>query len=87
MRAALANLGKDPSGKELGLDVKRLDMDRGLAVYRLKVGAWRAAFLVGRDHVRVVRVFHRSEGYAFLAEMGRLSSAVGEDITWGKKRG
>lgn len=69
MRAALAKLGKDPTGRSVGLDVRRLDSEGAPPVHRIKVGDWRAAFIVGKNHVRVVRIFHRSEGYAWLAEM------------------
>lgn len=69
MRSALEKLGKDPSGRSVGLDVRRLDADGELAVYRVKVGDWRAAFLVGRDALRVVNIFHRSQGYGWLAKV------------------
>ena len=69
MRAALSKLGQDPSGTTVGLDVKRLDAPGELVVCRVRSGDWRAAFLVGKDAVRVVQVFHRREGYGWLARL------------------
>lgn len=68
LRAALVKLAKDPSGRSVGLDVKRLHTEGTPTVYRIKVGDWRAAFIVGHEHLRVVRIFHRSEGYGWLAD-------------------
>lgn len=50
------------------LDVKRLDGDPGQPMYRLRVGEWRLAFTVD-SAVVVLRIFHRSEGYGWLADM------------------
>ena len=83
MRAALSKLGQDPSGTTDGLDVKRLEAPGRLVVYRLRAGDWRAAFIVEKDRIRVVKVFHRREGYGWLA---RLDAAVNEDIAWAKRR-
>lgn len=85
LRAALEKLGNDPSGKSVGLDVKRLDAPGLIPVYRLRSGDWRAAFIVGKNHLRVVRVFHRSEGYDWVGTL-RLAEAVDEDIAWAKRR-
>ena len=68
MRTALLLLAKDPSGRSHGLDVKRLDTDRGQAIYRLRIGEYRASFTV-TDEVLVLRIFHRSDGYGWLADM------------------
>lgn len=35
-------------------------------VYRLRVGDYRAAFQVDGHTLRVIRIFHRSQGYAWL---------------------
>lgn len=66
MRAALAQLPEDPSGTTTDLDVKRLRTADEPPVFRLRVGDWRAAFLVRGDTVDVVKIFHRSEGYGWL---------------------
>lgn len=66
MRAALAELPGDPSGTTTGLDVKRLKTDDGPPIFRLRVGDWRAAFIVRERSVDVVRIFHRGEGYGWL---------------------
>lgn len=68
VKAALRLLAADPTGTSNRLDVKRLDVDPGQAMYRLRVGEWRAAFTVDSAIV-VLRIFHRSEGYGWLADM------------------
>lgn len=68
VKAALRLLGEDPSGLSNGLDVKRLDTDLGQPMYRLRVGEWRIVFAVDRDVV-VLRIFHRIDGYGWLADM------------------
>jgi hypothetical protein len=84
IRKALRLLSEDPSGRSVGLDVKQLDLGEGPPVYRLRVGDWRAAFMVGRGVLRVLRVFHRSEGYDWVNDT-HLGAAVDEDVRWGKK--
>ncbi len=69
MKKALASLAGDPSGKGTGLDVRRLTATAGTNVYRLRVGDWRAAFLLRARAVEVIRVFHRSEGYGWLERL------------------
>ncbi len=69
MRTALEALRDDPSGTSNGLNVKRLDADPGDTVYRLRVGPWRAAFSVRPGEILVVRIFHRRDGYGWLADM------------------
>lgn len=68
LKAALRLLAKDPSGLSTSLDVRRLDLDDGTAMYRLRVGDWRAVFTIDQDLV-VLRIFHRSDGYGWLADM------------------
>lgn len=67
LKAALKALADDPSGQAGRLDVKRLDTDEaGPVMHRLRVGDWRIAFTVEKGALVVLRVFHRSDGYAWL---------------------
>lgn len=67
MREALRSLGDDPSGRSRLLDVKQLDLrSADPPIYRLRVGEWRAAFVVEAREIRVVRIFARSDGYRWL---------------------
>lgn len=68
LKAALRLLAKDPSGMAEELDVKRLDAEPGPAMYRLRIGDWRIAFTLD-EAIVVLRIFHREEGYGWLAEM------------------
>jgi mRNA-degrading endonuclease RelE of RelBE toxin-antitoxin system len=68
IRKALEALESDDGDKPEGLDVKRLVWRTPM--FRLRVGAYRVAFARdGRAH-RVLKVFHRSEGYGWLERLG-----------------
>ena len=68
VKAALRLLANDPSGTTNRLDIKRLDTALGQPMYRLRVGDLRIAFTLDKDVV-VLRVFHRREGYGWVALM------------------
>lgn len=40
--------------------------EAGLPVYRLRVAEWRAVFVLRQEEMRVVKIFHRRDGYAWL---------------------
>jgi mRNA-degrading endonuclease RelE of RelBE toxin-antitoxin system len=66
LKKALARLAADPHGRK-GLDVKRLRSPQlPEPVYRVRVGGWRAVYLVRGSTVAVVRVFARDEGYGWM---------------------
>lgn len=69
MRAALGRLADDPSGRSNGLDVRPLHTDGPTTVYRLRVGEWRAGWMLRGECVDVVRIFHRSDGYGWLERL------------------
>lgn len=67
VKAALAQLESDPTGRKHDLDVRQLMTPPGSpAMYRVAVGAFRIAFLTAGRTVRVVRIFHRSFGNSWL---------------------
>lgn len=70
LKHALAGLRSDPQGTGGSLDVKRLEASGSPAIWRLAVGAWRAAYVLDRERVRVLEVFPRSEGYDWLEGPG-----------------
>lgn len=66
---ALEALRRHDGDRPPGLDVKRLDV-KGPAVFRIRVGAYRIVYgRQGQAH-RILRVFHRSEGYGWLERLG-----------------
>lgn len=69
MREALRRLPDDPSGRSIGLDGKRLRTPGDPPAFRLRVGDWRACWLLGKDTIDVVRIFHLREGYGWLDRM------------------
>lgn len=66
MRAAFQSLAQDPSGQ--GLDVKPLRFGGDLDIHRLRIGSFRATFVIRRGEVLVLDVFARSRGYRWLEE-------------------
>lgn len=71
LKEALRRLADDPSGRSARLDVKELRTQHPHGpAHRLRVGEWRAVFLVRKDRVLVLRVFHRSDGYGWLERLG-----------------
>lgn len=69
MRKALWSLQDDPSGRSTGLDLKRLRTPGDPPAFRLRIGDWRACWLLRVDAIDVVRIFHRREGYGWLERM------------------
>lgn len=71
VKAALAELALR-AHVEPGSDrVKRLDAPTvGEPVYRLRIGDYRAVYVIRRKEVKVLRVFHRQEGYRWLERLG-----------------
>lgn len=71
LKAALKSLETDPSPGAHEGRMKRMDASRsGNPVFRLKVGDYRIVFVVTATEIRVVRAFHRSEGYDWMKRLG-----------------
>lgn len=71
IKKAVAHLAKDPFGHAGTPGIRKLQSSAG-TVYRLKVGAWRVAYQVKGDEVRVLHVFPREDGYGWMARFGFL---------------
>lgn len=72
LREALRKLAQDPTGTELALDVRALEVPRAAApLMRLRVGEWRVAYLVKERGFLVLRIFHRRDGYGWMERTGR----------------
>ena len=69
VRAALDLLSEDPRGR--GLEWKRLETSQTAEpIFRLRVGDYRVVYVVDGPVTRVVRIFHRREGYRWLDRLG-----------------
>jgi mRNA-degrading endonuclease RelE of RelBE toxin-antitoxin system len=68
VRAAVDELRADARPK--GVDWKRLETDAEVLLYRLRVGDYRVVYVLLGSDIRVVRVFHRREGYHWLERLG-----------------
>ncbi len=70
IKLALAGLAENPYPPgEMGA-VKRLDApSSGEPVFRLRVGEYRAVYVVRATEIRVLRIFHRAEGYAWMKRL------------------
>lgn len=70
VKAGLAELSHDPNPPGPAGNIKRLDAPGfGEPVFRLRLGDYRAVFVVRGNEVRVLRVFHREEGYEWLRRL------------------
>lgn len=71
LKKAILAIATDPKGQKRLLDVKRLRTIRMESpVYRLRVGDWRIVYRLRGQVAEVVRVFHRSEGYGWMDNLG-----------------
>lgn len=68
LREALNLLRKHDGDRPPGLDVKRLQ--GATPHFRVKVGAYRIVYARHQKAHRVLKVFHRSEGYGWLERLG-----------------
>ncbi len=68
VRAALAALRDHDGDRPPGLDVKRLQ--GATPIFRIKLGNYRIVYARHQQAHRVLKVFHRSEGYGWLERLG-----------------
>ena len=67
LKQAMTLLEADPYATNPDADIKRLETGpRRNPVYRLRVGQWRIIYACSGSLVKVIRVMHREEGYAWL---------------------
>jgi mRNA interferase RelE/StbE len=67
VKAGLRLLREDPFETNPNADIMLLDGSPGEEpVYRLRVGNWRVVFTRDGATVKVIRIFHREEGYDWL---------------------
>ena len=70
VKATLADLAKSPKPAGPHALVKRLDAPgSGAAVFRLKIGDYRAVYVIRGPEIRVLRVFDRDQGYDWLKRL------------------
>lgn len=68
VKQALKSIAMDPMNRQGKLDFKRLDSQPGIAIFRVRVGEWRIAYTID-EAIVVLRVFHRSDGYGWVADL------------------
>ncbi len=66
VRKALFTLEDDPFRRRSGTDIKRLLTPSEPALFRLRIGDYRAIYFVIDQEVRVTEIIHRSKGYKWL---------------------
>ena len=66
LRIRLEELEGDPFRPRPKTDIKNSGKHRGVTFYRLRVGDFRAVYVVDRDEVRVTEIFRRGRGYRWL---------------------
>ncbi len=66
VKLALAELAKSEKPGGPNVLIKRLDAPgSGEAIFRLKIGDYRAVYVIRGPEIRVLRVFDRDDGYAW----------------------
>ena len=66
VKSNLEQLEDDPFRRRSGADIKRLITHDEPPLYRLRIGDYRAIYLVLDHDVRVTEIIHRSKGYKWL---------------------
>ena len=66
VKDALAALEDDPFRRRPGTDVKKLLTPSEPALFRLRIGDYRAIYFVVGSEVRVTEIIHRSKAYRWL---------------------
>ena len=67
LRAALRLIDEDPRHPKLELRLLRVKGSR--RVFRTRVGDYRIVFVPGAGQTFILRILHRSEGYAWLERL------------------
>ena len=63
MKSHLLELEVDPFRPRPRADIRNCGKHHGLAFYRLRVGEFRAVYLVEGEDVKVTEIFRRGRGY------------------------
>jgi len=66
LRIRLEELEVDPFRRRPKADIKNCGKHHGVTFYRLRIGDFRAVYVVNRDEVRVTEIFRRGRGYRWL---------------------
>ena len=66
LRIRLEELEVDPFRPRPKADIKNCGKHHGVTFYRLRIGDFRAVYVVNRDEVRVTEIFRRGRGYRWL---------------------
>lgn len=64
--ARLQELEVDPFRPRPKADIKNCGKHHGVVFYRLRVGEFRALYVVERDEVKVTEIFRRGRGYRWV---------------------
>ena len=66
LRIRLEEFEVDPFRPRPKADIKNCGKHHGVTFYRLRVGDFRAVYVVNRDEVKVTEIFRRGRGYRWL---------------------
>ena len=66
LRARLEELEVDPFRPRPKADIKNCGKHHGVIFYRLRVGDFRAVYVVEQDEVKVTEIFRRGRGYRWI---------------------
>lgn len=66
LKARLEELQVDPFRPRPKADIKNCGKHHGVVFYRLRVGDFRALYVVERDEVKATEIFRRGRGYRWI---------------------
>ena len=66
LQTRLEELEVDPFRPRPKADIKNCGKHHGVIFYRLRVGDFRAVYVVERDEVKVTEIFRRGRGYRWI---------------------
>jgi len=66
VKSHLFLLEENPFAPRSGADIRQLESPGGPKFYRLRVGEYRAVYVVVENEVRITEILHRKKAYRFL---------------------
>ncbi len=66
IKKKLRKLKKEPWKPRAKLDIKKIKGSKNPKLYRLRIGDYRAIYVIQDEKVKITEIIHRSKGYDFL---------------------
>ncbi len=66
IKKKLKKLKKEPWKPRAKLDIRKIKGSEDPKLYRLRIGDYRAIYVIEEEMVKITEIIHRSKGYDFL---------------------